>query len=832
MAGFYAATMFLSALLLFLVQPMIGKMILPLLGGTPAVWNTCMVFFQFLLLAGYSYAHLTTQRLGPRAQARWHLLVLALPLVVLAAAAFLSGEPVHVVRSLAPQGSAFPFFGVIGLLGATIAVPFFVVSTTAPLLQRWLADTDHPDAADPYFLYGASNLGSLLALGAYPVLLEPTLRLTHQGWLWSVGYAGLAAMIYGCVVRLVAASRPKKQVEQTGEATTWQQRGWWLLYSFVPSSLLLGVTTFATTDVAPIPLLWVFPLALYLTTFIIAFGRHPSWVRSATILVAPGMLLLLMFLIVTSWRPSRFWMGLAPHFLAFFLAALACHLELVRRRPAGQRSTEFYFWMSLGGVLGGLFNALVAPLIFSNLTEYPLIIILACAVIPSAARERSNSTQARMLDGIVPAIVFVLTLLLQRMPYHVWIVQWPAEKLELSVRSVWTLVALGLPALIVYYGVDRPVRFSLGVAAFWLAATFGGEWDATEKVIHRDRSFFGRLEVFHEPMVVRTGDIESASGGTPIVIQSKNHGLTTGQRVDVSGVTDNAAANKSDWAVTVLDPDRFSLDGSTGGAAGKGGEWSLNGIMHKLVHGTTLHGRQQIEPPSTEPLTYYHRTGPLGQLFRALPRLDHGAIAAVGLGTGSVAAYGKPTNSITFYEIDPTVRRIAEDDRYFTYLRDCPARKQFVMGDARLKLEEHGQPGEYDLIIVDAFSSDAIPIHLLTKEAVELYVSRLKDQGVIALHISNRYLDLEPVAARIAAGLGLVGLRMNDEQRGLPGKQTSQWIMLARSMDILAPLKELGPMTYHGQSIPAPIWEPLPSAVDAPLWTDDFSNILSILSWK
>lgn len=832
MAGFYAATMFVSALLLFLVQPMVGKMILPLLGGTPAVWNTCMVFFQFLLLAGYTYAHVSTQRLGPRRQARWHLLVIALPLLALAAPIPSAGEPVHVVRSLAPQGSTFPFFGVIGLLGATIAVPFFVVSTTAPLLQRWLADTDHPNAADPYFLYGASNLGSLLALGAYPLLLEPTLRLTHQGWLWAIGYAGLAAMIYGCVVRLAAAPKARQKPVHADAAPSWRLRGRWLLYSFVPSSLLLGVTTFATTDVAPIPLLWVFPLALYLTTFIIAFGRHPRWVRTATLLTAPGLMLLLVFLIVTAWRPSRFWMGLAPHFLAFFLGALACHLELVRLRPAGQRSTEFYFWMSLGGVLGGLFNALIAPLVFTNLTEYPLVIILCCAIMPSAVAERSSSPQTRLLDWLIPAIVFVLVLLMYKLPLNVWAIQWPAERFHLEPRSVWTLIALGVPALIVYCGVDRPLRFGLGVGAFWLAATIGGDMESSDIIIRRDRSYFGRLEIFREPVILHSGDIEFASNASPIVIHSKAHGLTTGQSVEVRGVEGNDAANARDWRVTVLDPDRFSLDGSAGTGTGRGGEWTQRGVMHKLVHGTTLHGRQQVEPPSNEPLTYYHRTGPLGQLFRALPRLERADIAAIGLGTGSVAAYGRPTNSITFYEIDPTVRRLAEDERYFTYLRDCPARKQFVMGDARLKLEEHGQPGEYDLIIVDAFSSDAIPVHLLTREAMELYVSRLKDDGVIALHISNRYLDLEPVAARIAKELGLATLRMNDDHRRLPGKQASTWIMLARKQEVLAPLKELGPMTYHGQSIPAPVWEPLTASADSPLWTDDFSNILSVLSWK
>src|SRR5262245_35768182 len=247
--------MFVSALLLFLVQPMVGEMILPLLGGTPAVWNTCMVFFQALLLAGYAYAHVTTQTFGPRRQSQWHILVLIIPLFALAATALFVGEPVHVVRSLAPQGSAYPFFGVVALLAVTIGLPFFVVSATAPLLQRWFADTDHRDAADPYFLYGASNLGSLLALAAYPVLLEPTLRLSKQGWLWAIGYLALAGLVVGCVRRLQSAAHPKKIADDAGPPPTWVTRGRWVLLAFVPSSLLLGTTTFATTDIAPIPLL-------------------------------------------------------------------------------------------------------------------------------------------------------------------------------------------------------------------------------------------------------------------------------------------------------------------------------------------------------------------------------------------------------------------------------------------------------------------------------------------------------------------------------------------------------------------------------------------------
>jgi hypothetical protein len=546
LVGFYAATMFISALLLFLVQPMVGKMILPLLGGTPAVWNTCMVFFQALLLAGYAYAHVTTRALGARRQSHWHLVVMVVPLIALATAAALVGEPVHVIRSLAPQGTAYPFFGIVVLLTVTIGMPFFVVSTTAPLLQRWFADTDHPNAADPYFLYGASNFGSLLALAAYPALLEPTSRLSQQGWLWAVGYLGLAGLIFGCVRRLDVTPRPKRVSDDAGAPPTWTTRCRWLLLAFVPSSLLLGVTTFSTTDIAPIPLLWVIPLALYLTTFIIAFGRHPKWVPTVTGVVAPALLLLSVFLMVWGKKLPRFWMTLGLHFLVFFAASLMCHLELVRLRPAGKRSTEFYLWMSLGGVLGGLFNALIAPIVFKDLTEYPVAMILACALVPSGSTGETSDRKARIIDFALPAAIFVLVLLLQFLPNSLWLLRWPSTTFNVAPENLWALLVLGFPALVVYYGVDRPVRFGLGVAAFWLAATMGNE-SRSQDTIYRDRSFFGKLEVENE----------------------------------------------------TLNP-------------GEDGER----LLHRLVHGTTLHGKQQFRPLSLEPLTYYHRTGPLGQVFR------------------------------------------------------------------------------------------------------------------------------------------------------------------------------------------------------------------------
>jgi hypothetical protein len=771
-ALFFAVTLFVSAFLLFLVQPMVGRMVLPLLGGTPAVWATCMVFFQALLLAGYAYAHAATARLGARRQTLLHLVVLALPLVVLGATAAVTGAPIRAFQGLAPQGQIYPFFGVIVLLIAAIGLPFFVVATSAPLLQRWFADTDHPAARDPYFLYAASNLGSLLALVAYPAFVERHYGLSEQGWLWSAGYFALVVLTAGCALRLrhSPAALPKSAPESVEPQPRWADRVRWLALAFVPSSLLLGVTEFLTTDIAPIPLLWVIPLGLYLLTFIIAFGRHPAWLKRAVETAAPVGVLILLFMLIGK-KPESWGVNVAVHLAVFLLAALNCHLELARRRPPAGRLTEFYLWVSLGGVLGGLFNALLAPLMFATHTEYPIALVAACLLQP-LGNTADSSPSARLLDWIVPLniagfMVLLLWLPSTWMPLTVkfpfpWYGPW-----DITGDSLRTLLAYGVPLLACYFWVERPLRFGLSVAAVVVAGTLftAIQERKQNQVIYRGRSYFGVVSVEREE--------------------------------------DEA-------------PDGQKL------------------VYHKLVHGTTLHGKQQVDPPSDEPLTYYHRTGPIGQVFQvAPPAVKHAEFALVGLGSGSMTAYGAPGQTLTIYEIDPAVLRIAEDPQYFTYLGDCKAKYDVVLGDARLKLADHGREGQYGLIVVDAFSSDAIPVHLLTKEAVELYVSRLAPDGIIALHISNRYLDLEPVAARIAQELGLAGLVQYDNDQSAPGKQRSNWVVLARQREHFAGLPDLTYETQEkGMTVKRHHWKDLTVRADAPLWTDDYSNLLQIFNWE
>jgi hypothetical protein len=809
-ALFFAVTLFVSAFLLFLVQPMVGKMVLPLLGGAPAAWATCMVFFQALLLAGYAYAHAATRRLGSRRQAVLHLAVLAVPLVFLGFTAFRTGAPIQAYKSLAPQGQQLPFFGAIALLAAAVGLPFFVVATSAPLLQRWFADTDHPAARDPYFLYAASNLGSLLALVAYPFLFEPRFRLAEQGWIWSGGYLALVCLTAGCAWTLRRSAKPAEPEAlaranplptfATDSGSTAVGRFRWTALAFVPSSLLLSVTQFVTTDIAPVPGLWVLPLAIYLLTFIVAFGSAPRFFRRFVELAAPVAVLLLLFSMTADRRPESLGLVLAMHLVVFWLVALNCHMDLAARRPDASRLTEFYLWVSLGGVLGGLFNSLIAPLLFNDLLEYPLVLVASCFLLPATAPGGRGFNLIDVLvalaigglalglmffpiDQVLPLVISMPVVSLSR-PFYRWA--------NLSSYALWKYIAYGVPLLVSYWWVERPARFGLCVAAVWLALFVGSEIAQREdhRLLTKDRSFFGVLSV--------QNDLDRTANGDAVPLP----------------------------------------DGTTP-------------EFHRLVHGTTLHGLQQTQPPSDEPMTYYHRTGPIGQVFSAdLPGVNRGRFAFVGLGSGSLAAYGKPGQTITFYEIDPAVVRIASDRRYFTYVGDCHAKLDVVLGDARLRLEDHARPGEYGLIVVDAFSSDAIPIHLLTKEAVQLYFDKLSDDGVVALHLSNRYLDLPRVVSSIVHDLrtaepNLTALYQSDHAdrfdpqtddspaNRIPGKRNSLWVVLARDSKYLARLYALPPtMTIGGRTVTLAWWKNLDEIDVGPLWTDDFSNLTQILNWE
>lgn len=751
MTALFALTMFISAALMFSVQPMIAKMILPCFGGAPAVWNTCMVFFQAALLAGYGYVHLTTTGPKHRRQTVFHVALVFLALMA-APLLTLAFQP---STTWLPPGGANPIPWVLGLLTVSVGLPFFALAATAPLVQRWFVSTGHPDARDPYFLYGASNTGSMLALISYPLIIEPNFRLTQQMWLWLTGYAILFACIAIC--SLIALRRTQEILDasmkveaEAANATviaphdrvpTWPKRLRWLALAFVPSSLMLGVTSYLSTDIAAIPLLWVLPLALYLLSFIIVFASRPIVSHATTGVIFP-MIILGQTFVFSIHGLKPIWLLFALHLTTFFVVALACHGELAQNRPPTRYLTEFYLWLAAGGVAGGIFNSLLAPLWFETLLEYPLAIVAACFLVPSV-RDKARLPTIDWHDVWLPIIFFlVLSTGIPLIKTHI-------DDVPLQVTLIF-----GLPAAICYSLRGRPLRFGLCVGAILLADS-GLSRDSKGVLVYRERSFFGISHV-----------------------------------VDVDLV---------------------------------------EGKARKFVHGSTLHGMQKLSDKSDsrrEPLTYYFKNGPIGDLFTGLAgNLSRARVAVLGLGVGTLASYGEAGQEWTFFEIDPVVERIAV--QYFDYLQDCRGRHalvQVILGDGRLALAQAPE-GRFDLIFADAFSSDAVPVHLLTREALALYRSKLNDHGVLVFNLTNRYLDLEPVAQALAADAGLCAILREERDSDLDesdkknGKTPSRWMVMARRE---SDLKELANNSR---------WRKVSDSQAATVWTDDYSNILGALRW-
>ena len=724
----FSTALFISALLLFSVQPLVAKMLLPYLGGSPAVWNTCMVFFQLMLLAGYLYAHILPRKIGIRRHAILHLVLLLAATLLLPI-----GVSAKAIASL-PSASSAPLWLLATLL-TTVGLPFFILSTNAPLLQSWFSNTAHRRARDPYFLYAASNLGSLLALLSYPVLLEPNLKLRQQSLLWAGCYGLGFALIFICALVFMTgkpATVPDLATEQRKDAESslplsWSRRLKWISLALVPSSLMLGVTTYISTDLTPVPLLWVVPLSIYLLSFILQFSRGRANVRLWGRFLLPLFALPVVFSLAYG-ATQPLWFFVPGHLAFFFAACMVCHGQLANDRPSSQYVTEFYLWLSVGGALGGLFNALLAPLLFHRVIEYPLMIVLACLLRPSKGERLSR------WDFVSPLIILVLlsAILLT------------LERMEAPWRPY--LVAFIVSVLAAYFLAERPVRFGLAILSVLVAGVlYSPELGRT---LHAERNFFGVLRVM------------------------------------------------SDEHETV----------------------------HYLLHGTTQHGRQFIDPAlRCQPLSYYHRAGPFGSIAGALTEQRSPRVAVVGLGAGATACYAVEGEEWTFYEIDPAVVRIARDPAFFSYVDGCSrAPITYVVGDGRLRLKEAPE-NYYSLIALDAFSSDAIPLHLLTREAVGLYVSKLADGGMLAFHISNRHLDLSPVLGSVAKSYSLAALIMRDgevspeEARG--GKDASMWVVMARRPE------DLKRLTVDRR------WETLGAPDDFRVWTDDFSNIFSVL-WR
>jgi len=738
-AGVFALTIFVSAALLFLMEPMFAKMVLPLLGGTPAVWNTCLVFFQTVLLGGYAYAHFSAKLLSIRGQTRLHLVVLIAALLTL---------PFRTPAGWAPPARHSPLLWLLALLAVGVGAPFFALSASTPMLQKWFSHSGHPSASDPYFLYAASNAGSLLGLLAYPLLLEPALGLSAQTRLWASWYRLLVLLVLACAALVWRASAPagvaagepapSDAAQHSGaedfDHVDSRRRLQWAALAFVPSSLMLGVTTELTTDIPPIPLMWVLPLSLYLLSFILVFTRRP--LLSHRWLVGRLPLAILVASIPILSKTNLPLIALMPiDLVAFFTVALVCHGELWRKRPSARSLTEFYLWVAVGGVLGGIFNAIIAPLIFHSAVEFPIALVLAAALRPPT--DVVNTTpRARKLDYLLPAAlgVCVATLILA------------LEAEGLKPGLTMNVMVFGVATVWCLSFAKRPLRFALGLASLMLA---GGVYTGhLGHVLSTERSFFGIYRIANDE---------------------------NGLRV--------------------------------------------------LFHGSTVHGIQSPDPArACEPLAYYTRSGPIGQVFAAYAgdTVEH-QVAIVGLGAGAMAAYQGPGRQLTFYEIDPLVERIARDTRYFTYLSNCAPRARVVLGDARLSLAE-APDHAYGIIVLDAFSGDSIPLHLLTREALRIYLRKLASGGLLAFHISNRYLDLHQVLGNLAYDAGLVCLLDPDtgpsDEDTKSGKFASVWMVMARNREDLQPLSE------------DPRWIPVFPILRARVWTDDFSNVLSIIKFR
>ncbi|MFO0964479.1 MAG: fused MFS/spermidine synthase [Gemmataceae bacterium] len=732
MRGLFIITVTLGSALLFLVQPMCARFLLPLLGGTPAVWTTCMLFFQAGLLAGYAYAHLLPGRLGLGAHALLHCLLLGAAALLL---------PFNLTETTPGD---WPVPWLLLTLAVAVGAPYMLLAANAPLLQRWFAKSGR----DPYFLYAASNIGSFAGLLAYPFLLEPAWGLREQALIWAGGFFALTALTVACTAlgawKHAAAPVGAGSGGVSGLDARAEERGhlgWqrlrWLLLALVPSSLMLSVTSYLTTDIAPLPLFWVIPLGLYLLTFVLAFSRRTLVAQRALVRWSPlAVVIAVLMILREANEPILLVLGL--HVAVFAMLALMCHGELARTRPPVQRLTEFYLWLALGGVLGGLVNAVVAPLLFKGLVEYPLILVLAMFLRPRAAdldraRVAPPWETATRLDVVIGLTVGALSLVLV---LGGGLFGMEADPLSLVVCFVVPLIAT-------YAFHAYPVRFALALGGIVVA----GSWYPTVlgTVVLRERSFFGVHRV------------------------AERDGLRC------------------------------------------------------LIHGHILHGCQDPERPR-EPLTYYSKTGPAGRFLLALKgddRLRH--VGLVGLGTGSLAAYAEKDDAWTFFEIDPTVIRIARDSGWFTFLADAQRRKariDIVPGDARLALRSF-RGDKFGVLVLDAFGSDAIPTHLLTREAFEEYRGRLRDDGYLLIHVSNNYVDLKPVLANLAGDLK-AQCRVFDQGKlsaseEASGKKPSVWVVFFWPPAAF-------PESLLGWDRPAP-------RPDLGVWTDDRANLLPLLRW-
>jgi spermidine synthase len=679
-----------GAFLLFSMEPLIGRQLLPGYGGSFQVWTTCLMFFQAMLLLGYCY----TRWIGPRL-GHWHLALMLLPL------AFLP------LQAGAAPALAHPIGAVLHSLLLHVALPFWILATSGVMAQTWLARSELAERGDPYFLYAASNAGSLAGLLAYPFLIEPLIGLRAQAAAWTLGYLiylGLAVAIAFTLRGAIAPSAAPRAESGGSSPTSARLTLLWLLLSAAPAILLMAVTNAIAMQVGSLAMFWVLPLGLYLLTFVLAFGRR-SWLHFRGWVVLGSAALALPLLLTAAWRE------LAVQLLLVFWLPLLCHTELHARRPEPERLTSFYFVQSLGGCLGGAFVAVLAPMLFPALYELAIGILLCLAALLLAGG-------VRMRDAIA-----------QSAPLR-WLRTRESRPLRLASACLVAVAAAPL--------------FVMGVSTLVAISRVDGRFAY--------RNFYG-IYAIREGALAELGIPSAAQGGsTPV---------------------------------------------------------------RALVHGRTLHGFELLVPDGSRSATgYYHESSPYGEVFAALPSPK--VVGVMGLGAGSMAAHFQADDELVFFEIDPDNERIARD--HFGYLEGCPARTRVVVGDARLELarDASSPDGHYDALMIDAFSGDGVPTHLMTVEAIEEYLDKLDPNGLLVFHISNRYYDLRPVLKAASNTLGLHGRFRDSRDRPLASYESPSIVyVLARRPEPLAPFAERGWTDPASAGIP-----------DIRLWSDDYVNPL------
>lgn len=730
----FLITILTGSFLLFLVQPMIARMALPRLGGAPAVWNSAMLVYQALLLAGYAYAHRLTQATS-RQQAIIHIALFGVALMWL---------PIG-LANLQPPADGSPIFWVPWLLIASIGPLFFMVASQAPLMQRWYALSGNQ--GEPYALYAASNIGSFGGLIAYPLLVEPFTTLNSQKWIWSSIYVALLVLVCICALQVWrSGDAGKVEPEHVGarESIAWTRRLYWIILAAVPSGLMLSTTSHLTTDLMAMPLIWVIPLGIYLLSFSVAFADNQKpayWISR----LAPIVLVVSGAFVFVVWGKAAI-SGLVASLSLLFFVSVALHNEMYRTRPAPSELTSFYLMMSLGGVIGGFFCAIVAPLLFDWTWEHPILILLAAALLPAVPLLRVDENDKR-----IPVVMTIIGLVALGLGIFGGITD-PVEPSFLNIVLASVIVMLGLAVA----GFRLP--FLLAMAGL---LTINGGYHSFQQTLDgvRMRSYFGTYTV-----------------------------------------------NSTD-----------------------------SGRVRWLNHGTTMHGMQLLDDP-TRPISYYPETSGVGIALQKAPALfgPNATVGIVGLGTGTLGCYKKPGQNWTFFEIDPLVIEIARERKIFSFLEKCAPGVKITLGDARLTLADVPK-GSFDILALDAFSSDSIPLHLLTKEAFATYRRTLKPDGLLLVHISNRYIDLNPVIAAEAKANGwFAALRHDSPTQDMinRGNRASQWIALspdpAKLAQLTGPVDRVKSRYYDSDQ-----WLHLDPPGNVEPWTDDYASVLPHLSlWK